>query len=222
MKNLRFVYLIFVFSSIGALAQGKLYVGVNGGYTVATADLFHSVNGYTFEGGFVGGFQGGLVVMHFFHEHLGFQSGATYVQKGWKQTFDDFAPDHHTYLDYLEIPLMAHLYSGKDNFHLFANAGIYFEYMVDSKVDPPPAETGIYDFYLFDEDRDQKYGYGFKAGGGAYLDFRFGTLMMEGSISYSMSNVFNYDRFSTGIPNLSNKLNLAVTLGYLIPFGSFQ
>ena len=223
MKYLRTVFIFFcIFCSMKSFSQGKFYLGVNGGYTAATADLFHSVNGYFWESGFVGGFQGGVVGMHFFREHIGFQSGVQFVQKGWKQKFDVFAPDHHTYLDYIEVPLLAHLYTGKGRLHFFVNGGIYFEYMVNSKVDPVPEETGGYDFYLFDENRDQKYGYGYKVGGGVYFDFRFGTIMLEGSGSYSLSNVFNYDQFSTGIPNLSNKINVAGTIGYLVTFGAFE
>ncbi len=225
MKTIRLALLLMLLAgSVGSFAQSKLYVGVNGGYTAATADLFHSVNAYNWENGFIGGFQGGLVVMNFFVEHLGFQSGLTYVQKGWRQKFDDDVPDHITNLDYIELPMMAHLYSGKGNFHLYINGGIYFEYMVNSRVDPAPTpeEIGGYDFYLFDEDRDNKYGYGFKVGGGVYFDFPFGTIMAEGSGSYSLSRVFDYDRLSTGIPNLSNKINAAVTLGYLMRFGSFS
>lgn len=203
-------------------SKARTYLGVNGGVNFGTVDLFHSFNGYDFNGGFLVGGQGGIVVMNFLRNHIGVQTGMQFVQKGWTQKFGQDLPDYQINLDYLELPFLVNIHTGKRSLHFYANAGCFFEYLVNSRQDADPEETGGWDFHAFDQNRDPKHGYGFKAGGGVFYDFRFGTLMLEGTGSYSLSNVMDPIRLHTGIPNLSNKINVGFTLGYLISFGSFE
>ena len=78
------------------------------------------------------------------------------------------------------------------------------------------------DVMFFDRDRDKTIGYGLKGGVGAYYDFEFGTFMVELTGSYAVSDVFDPGDFNQGIPSVSKKVNLGLTIGYLIYFGKVR
>ncbi len=219
MKLLR-IALLFVLttSCFVTQAQRKTYLGVNGGMNFGATDIFHSFNGFRYNMGFRTGYQGGIVVMNYMENHFGIEAGLSYVQKGWVQSFNTGEPDFGTYLDYLELPFMASIYSGDKNLHFYINAGCFFEYLVKSKVDPEPVDPGESEYVLFDENRDNKYGYGFKVTGGAFYDFKFGTIKLDINGSYSLSPIFDPPNLASQIPNISNKLNLGFTVGYLFSF----
>ncbi|MFY0627173.1 MAG: PorT family protein [Reichenbachiella sp.] len=223
MKSIRIaIFVSLLLTAFISTAQRKTYIGFNGGLNFGTADIFHRINGYNYESQFVDGYQGGIVLMNFLPNHLGIQTGVSYVQKGWRQSFDNGEPDHSTELDFIEVPFMASIYSGKKSLHFFVSAGCFFEYRVNATVDPAPNDPGIYDFTLYDEDRDYKYGYGFKGGAGAFYDFRFGTIMLDINSSYSLSQAFKPPSIDSDIPHISSKINVGFTLGYLFSFGSFD
>lgn len=223
MKLVRIVFVFLLTTlSLTSLAQRKTFVGINGGMNFATADLFHTFQGYNYLPDFRTGYQGGIIVMNYLRNHVGIQTGVSYVQKGWVQKFDNGEPSHSTDLDYIELPFLVNIYTGKNALHFFANAGCFFEYMVKSSNDPAPTDPGNSDFVLFEEQPFNKLGYGFKAGGGSFYEFNFGTIMLEVNASYSLSNVYDPESFAVETPNISNKINIGFTVGYLISFGSFD
>lgn len=200
-------------------AQRKTYVGMKGGYNLSTAYFFHSFYGSNIITKYEGGYQAGIVAMNYIRHHIGLQAELLYTQKGWAQRFDTGEPDFVTELDYIELPLMVNIYTGKEQLHFFANAGCFAEFLVNVKQSELPTNTGDQQFYPFDEDRDHHFGYGFRGGVGAFYDFDFGTIMLESSFSFSLSNMLEPTSLASGIPNTSNNMVFGFTLGYLFSFG---
>ncbi|MEO9964887.1 MAG: porin family protein [Reichenbachiella sp.] len=202
-----------------ATAQRKTYLGVKGGYNLSTAYFFHSFFGSDIVTGFEGGFQGGIIAMNYLRNHIGLQAELLYTQKGWKQKFNNGEPDFITELNYMELPLLVNIHTGKNQLHLFANAGCFLEYLIEVKQSALPSDTGSQDFYPFDETRDHKLGYGFRGGAGAFYDFDFGTLLFESSVSYSLSDMMDPITLDTGIPNTSKNIVIGFSVAYMFSFG---
>ncbi|MEP2024222.1 MAG: porin family protein [Reichenbachiella sp.] len=216
------VYLLLIlgiFISNETHAQRKTYVGLKSGYNLSSAYFFHSFNGSNIVTGLEGGYQGGIIAMNYIRHHIGLQAELLYTQKGWKQKFDNGEPDFITELDYIEIPLLVNLHTGKKQLHIYANAGCFAEFLVNVTQSTLPSDTGDQQFYPFDESRDHKFGYGFRGGAGAFYDFDFGTLMLESSFSFSLSNMLEPGSLSSGIPNTSNNLVFGVSIAYMFSFG---
>ncbi|WP_109831102.1 porin family protein [Reichenbachiella versicolor] len=255
MKRALFLIIFLVSAVQISYGQSKTYIGVNAGASFGSANIFSSFDVIQIDERFTPGYQFGLTMMNFMEEHIGVQFGLSYIQKGWSQKFSDEVgiANHVTQLDYIELPMLVHVYSGKERLHFFANAGCFVGYMIKSKIDADPdglvefrefrtestrilpyqlvyqttndlgdPATASDDFIAFDEDRDRKIDYGLKGGVGAYYDFDFGTLMLEINGGYSISDVFDSGDFSTGVPNVSKKINAGIVVGYLFSFGSIR
>ena len=132
-KSIFFFFLIVsVILASEASAQRKTYVGLKGGYNLSTAYFFHSFFGSDINTKMNGGFQGGIIAMNYIRNHIGLQAELNYSQKGWIQEFDDGSPNLITDLNYIELPLLVNIHTGKDKLHFFANGGCFFEYLVSS------------------------------------------------------------------------------------------
>lgn len=215
------IFFFFLIASVilvsEANAQRKTYVGLKGGYNLSTAYFFHSFFGSDINTKMKGGFHGGIIAMNYIRNHIGLQAELNYSQKGWTQEFDDGSPDLITDLNYIELPLLVNIHTGKDRLHFFANGGCFFEYLVSSSQSEIPDYQA--NLYAFDESRDHKLGYGFRGGLGAFYDFDFGTLLLESSLSYSLSDVLEFETLDTGIPNTSKNIVVGFSVAYMFSFG---
>jgi len=213
--------LAVIFSAtLHAQQQRKTYLGIKAGFNESSAYFFHTIDGVPkINTGFTSGFHGGIIVMNYWRNHVGLQAELNYTQKGWKQKFDNGAPDFLTNLDYIELPLLVNLHTGKKKTHLYVNLGCFFEYLVHVSQSEAPTDVGGSDFYPYSESRDNKFGYGFRGGAGVFRDFPIGTFLIEGHFSYSLSNMLDPVTLDTGIPNISNNYVIGVSLAYMISFG---
>ncbi len=200
-----------------ANAQRKTYVGLKAGYNLSTAYFFHSFFGSDINTKMIGGFQGGIIAMNYIRNHIGLQAELNFTQKGWIQEFDDGSPNLNTELNYIELPLLVNIHTGKDKLHFFANGGCFFEYLASSsQSETPDYQSNV---YAFDESRDHKLGYGFRGGVGTFYDFDFGTLLVETSITYSLSDILEFGSLDTGVPNTSKNIVVGFSVAYMFSFG---
>ena len=69
---------------------------------------------------------GGLVFRYAGHKVCAIQVEANYMQRGWCEQItlqDGSVADYTRKLDYIEVPLLMHLYFGKERFRGFVNLG---------------------------------------------------------------------------------------------------
>ncbi|PIB34592.1 hypothetical protein BFP72_03785 [Reichenbachiella sp. 5M10] len=222
--KIRFIsYVVILILGVCFSAQSqddrKTYLGVKGGYNLSQVNEYHAFYGYNMDQGVQTGYQAGIVVMNFLRNHVGIQAELNYTQKGYIQKFDPGQPDYSAQFNYLELPFLVNVYTGKNRFHMFANAGCFFEYLVNVEQSAAPQDTGDWSFDPYVESRDPKFGYGFRGGVGSFYDFNFGTFMVSADFSYSLSNFIDPKTFDSGLPTLSNHYVLSITVGYLISFG---
>jgi hypothetical protein len=89
-------------------------------------------------------YAGGLVLQYIHDPHKGFQAEFNYSQKGWSQLVDTLGNTFSTTLNYVEVPLMAHAYLGKNKVRYFLNAGPYVGYLLsyeENKTTTIPEEN---------------------------------------------------------------------------------
>lgn len=199
-----------------ANGQKQTYLGVKAGYNYSTVNFKHLLIPQNIVEGYNPGVHLGIMGISYLQKNVGLQFELNYSQKGWKQVFNTGEPDFVTDLDYVELPILINLYLGKRKTRFFINLGTYIEYLIRVKAGATPTDVGNSSFYPYDESRDNKFGYGYRAGGGIYRDFNFGTLFLEGAFVFGLSDILNPVTESSGVPNQSNHLMTSISFGYLL------
>lgn len=236
MKKLqRFILTLLVILSLvsGLKGQTKTYIGIRGGAQVSSAFIAHTAFPINMNTDFIQTPHAGFVVKHFNFKtrnkvgiNAGIQGSINYIQRGWKQNFQLLSGlDPYTAkLDYLEVPVEAILYGGKDKTKVFGTMGLYYERLIGNNLSdmPDPDLLDRDDFYTYEEDRDRKNGYGGRFSFGVFSDFPFGAIQLEIFTSISFSGVFEFGDRTTGIPDQSNLYSIGLSLAYFIPFGKMD
>ena len=106
------------------LRRPEIYVGAHAGVmastmlfkpSVANMDLLQSPLSTN----------GGLVFRYAGHKVCAIQAEVNYMSRGWHEMIrlDHGTMDYYRTLDYIEVPLLMHLYFGKERFRGFINLG---------------------------------------------------------------------------------------------------
>ncbi len=203
-------------------AQHKSYIGVRGGVQLTDADISHNFFRVNMQNTYTISYHTGVIYKYYNKKNVGLITGLDYTVKGWTQSFSGFYPNYTARLDYLELPLLMTAYLGNGRTKYFIALGPYLEYLINHQLDPEPEVTEPFDWFTYDPDRDGKFGYGLRMGGGISHDFPFGQIHLEGFFTYSLSNIMDPVSRDSGVPDVSNSFIFGVSLAYLIPFGSLE
>ncbi|MGI6074428.1 MAG: porin family protein [Fermentimonas sp.] len=207
MKHLSSVILIFVFCIASLSAQQnnfekKLYVGVNAGATAAKIDFMPSVP-ELFKYGVVGG----VSAKYISEKYLGLILEVNFSQRGWKEDFTE-EPElsYERTLNYIEVPLMTHVYAGSKNVRFIFNAGPQVSFLLsdnsamseslaqrlqEQKESNPDTRYG-YQYRPIGE--MNKVDYGIVGGMGVELNTAVGTFDLEGRYYFGLGDVFTNRR----------------------------
>lgn len=221
----RFHIILLLLISLCTLAQPKLmheemYVGAQGG-ALASMVMFsprvsqeplHCYLGPT----------AGVVFRYIGHKVCGLQVEVNYMQRGW-QEYKDEESGYRRQMDYIEVPLLTHLYFGK-KVRGFVNLGPQLGYLVhesQSRTDMIPdllshawqdgEGSRVGHQYVPTEKR---FDWGLAGGLGMYYRSRYaGTYQIEARFNYSLGSIFStskMDYFAN-----SNHMNLSLTFAYM-------
>lgn len=221
LKRLVLAIIISLSISISGLAQthfdSKVDLGVRGGATFSTVTFKPSITGT-----FGLGYTGGLTFRYSEENHFGLVAEVNLVQRGWAEKFEDLPYKYQRILNYLEVPIMSHIYFGKRG-KFFINAGPEIAYYLGDKInsnfdynDTSELE-GFHDKNRRDEQLtmqvSQKIDFGIVAGlGGEFSINRRNSIAIEARLYYGIGNVMPSGRQDTF--SLSNQLSIGVTAGY--------
>ena len=218
MMHLRhiFITMLLLILSIAVSAQPRLrtpemYVGVHAGAmastmlfkpNIAQIDIMQSpltING-------------GLVFRYAGHKVCAIQTELNYMQRGWRETITlgQTTMNYTRQLDYIEIPLLMHLYFGKERFRGFFNLGPQIGYCIrDVATSLPEGVTAPHYLPI-----DKPFDWGLAGGLGCYYRTRhIGLFQLEARFNFSMGTTYNnrkVDYFSQ-----SNAMNLSLNFAYL-------
>ena len=216
---------MLLFSQATVAQQNKWSIGIKGGGTIASVMRSDAqILNTNFRA--VPLFQrytGGLAVQYLTENNFGLQVEFNYVQKGWEERPIDLTTlrrssdrFYRVNLDYAEVPVLAHGYFGKKNTRIFANAGVYLAYLLDSTVERANVAEDD-DIKLFYVERYQNpFDFGVRGGGGFEVVTNVGMFQLEGSYSWGINSIM--DKGIDQIPNIVQNNTIALTLGYYVQF----
>jgi hypothetical protein len=135
------------------------------------------------------------------------------MPRGWHETIqlaDGSSMDYYRQLDYIEIPLLMHLYFGKERFRAFLNLGPQIGYCFRDVSTEVPSTIVSPQYQPIDKPFD----WGLAGGLGCYYRTRhIGIFQLEARFNFSMGTIYNnrkVDYFSQ-----SNSMNLSLNLAYM-------
>ena len=182
----------------------ELIVGAKGGVTLS-AGSFQDANGTSPDqnGNYhIWGITGGAVFRYSGEKHLGLQIEANFCQRGWAKD-NEFSRT----LNYVQIPLLTHVFFGKKGFRFFANVGPEIAYLINEKNDSNSEEPFI------TEKIKNRFDYGIAVGGGFEIHTKAGMYQIEGRYEFGLGNVFSSSPADTF--RRSANRNILITFGAL-------
>ena len=217
MMRRSYIVLLLLLVSLMSMAQPRLrtpeiYVGAHAGVmastmlfrpNIAKIDIMQSP--LTMNGG--------LVFRYAAHKVCAIQVEANYMQRGWREQIalgTSSSMDYTRQLDYIEIPLLMHLYFGKQRFRGFINLGPQIGYCIRDIATQLPSTITSPQYQPIEKPFD----WGLAGGLGCYYRTKkIGLFQLEARFNFSMGTTYNdrkVDYFSQ-----SNAMNLSLNLAYL-------
>ena len=145
-----------------------------------------------------------------------------WVQRGWKENFEEHPFCYSRSLTYLNLPILTHIYFGTRRFKGFVNLGPQFAYMIGSKIESDFEYTHPNKVPNFPANRQteqlwtevkNKFDYGICAGVGCefYVQPKH-SLVFEGRFYYGLGNIFPASKADTF--SASRNMSIEISLGY--------
>lgn len=219
--NRLLILLLMAMVAVGLHAQthytSRVSLGLKGGVDFSRVFFNPSVK----QGMLLGG-MAGVTVRYVEEDHFGLIAEVNWEQRGWEENFEG-APYHYSRtINYIQIPLLAHIYFGRRG-RFFFNAGPEIGFVLGSSVSTnfnPLATGSLPDFpsnhkntYEMTMDVNQKIDFGISAGlGGEFFVTPRHSLYLEGRFYYGLGNILKSGRqqpFSA-----SNSMSVMATVGY--------
>lgn len=198
--------------------DGNLFIGAKGGVNLSRI-FFHPGVRQKMAMGATAGF----MIRYIEENHFGIIGELNFQQRGWQDDFEDAPFNYHRTLNYIQIPVLAHIYFGSNRAHFFFNAGpeigFMFAQSTSSNFDPENIAT-IPDFPIQDRqtahytlDANKKLDFGISAGLGVeyFLPSR-SSISLEARFYYGLGNVIPTGRTETFTG--ANSMSIGVTAGY--------
>ncbi|MDE5875999.1 MAG: PorT family protein [Muribaculaceae bacterium] len=218
------LFLMSVMWEIDVLGQthydANIAFGVKGGAGVSRVFFNPSVRQKLKVGG-----TAGVTFRYIEEKYFGLIAECLWTQRGWKENFDKFQKLPYKYertLNYIQIPVMAHIYFGRRG-RFFFNAGpevgIFIGESSKSNFDPWHTED-LPDFPNRNRTNSQmtmkasqKFDYGISAGlGGEFNINRIQSVCIEARFYFGLGNIFPSAR--ADVFSASNSMSVMLTAGY--------
>ncbi len=223
MRKTIFVIIALLGIGFGAKAQipvdPNFSIGVKGGATISKQMFSPSV-----EQTMLPGFMGGVMLRYIEEKYFGIIAEVNFEQRGWKEKFKETPFYYQRRLSYVHVPLLAHIYFGKERLKFFFNAGpeiafligeasdANFDYHNPSGVEGLPLENR--NTAQFTMDIKNKIDYGISAGLGTEVNLnKRNSFVLEGRFYYGLNNIFGANK--KDIFAASNSISIMVSLGYM-------
>lgn len=215
------ISLLALFSTSKSYSQthysSNVALGVKGG--VEFSQVFFNPN---VRQKFAPGLTGGLMFRYIEENHFGLIAELNFAQRGWSENFEDAPYNYTRTTNYIELPVLAHIFFGRRG-RFFFNAGpqvgLYLGDKVKSNFDPKDMAT-LPDFPYRNRMNEQmllevkqKIDYGISAGLGAEFNVtKRNSLCVEARFYYGLGNIFSAKRVDTY--SASNQWSIGATVGY--------
>lgn len=166
-------------------------IGVSGGVNLGNVDFSPRIK----QGYLVGpqmGFTARYISEKYFSMICGIQAEVNYSQRGWKEVIEDDSGDsYQRAMNYVEIPLLAHLAFGKEygnGARFILNLGPQIGFLINEKETHamPSIQKEQYG-----KAAENSFDYGLIGGGGLEIRTGIGHFLIEGRYYFGLSDFFN-------------------------------
>ena len=168
----------------------------------------------------------GVGIRYIEENHFGLIAEVNWVRRGWSENFEGLPFRYRRNLDYIEIPVFAHIYFGsRARFYLNAGPQIAFRLSDSYSANfDPEAISSIPDFPVsyrrndqFTEKIVQKVDYGITAGLGCEYNINpKNSITLEARYYFGLGNLFSSKH--NDIFRASNSMYIAIAAGYWFRF----
>jgi hypothetical protein len=200
--------------------RSRLEIGVAGGMNLNKMEFQPSIRQK-----YLDGWGGGLNIRYtsekYFSMICATQLEINFSQRGWEEDFDDGTPNSYCRtIDYVEIPLFAHVSWGKEErgFQFFLNLGPQFGFMLNERESYigswQPQERPIALQPIYGKKIQNTFDYGIAGGAGIEWKTRAGNFFVEGRYYYGLSDIFHNSK--TDDFGRSANLTIYARIGYSI------
>lgn len=195
--------------------ESRVFLGAHGGVNMSKVIFTPSVT----QGFQIGG-NAGFNLRYVEENHFGFIVEANWQQRGWSEDFDDLPYNYSRTVNYLQIPILAHIYFGRRG-KFFINAGPSVSLMVGESTSSNfdyKNVSGNPDFnnrisYQLDMPVHQKMDYGIEGGIGGELSINpKNSIYLEGRFYYGLGDMLKSGR--TEPIRGSNSMSISFSVGY--------
>ena len=184
-------------------------LGVRGGMTASRFIFIPSVRLRLHTGPVVG-----ISARYDVERGASLQAELNYRRGGWQERYDPLHTSYSRHLDYLELPLLTHLYLRSDDLNFFVNAGPFFGYLLGESAsiegEANMSTTDITRHGIAARDR-----LFWGLGGGPGISLALGErqrIELEGRFVYGLGNLWSTKRGSTYVQ--SSEMYFGATLNY--------
>ncbi|AZQ63220.1 PorT family protein [Flammeovirga pectinis] len=220
-KSLLLIFPLVVVITQSAIAQknlldpARISAGIKGGYTSSSVGFYPAVNrsaetAPTF----------GIVMKYNSEKYFGAQFEVNYATIGYKEfNKEDITEEvYERQFNYVQIPLLTHIYIGKRKFQFFITVGPEIDILVgEKKTILSDINNQAYDYY---DKPANPVAVSLAGGAGINIITGIGHFQLEGRFSASMTNILKEpDRSST---DRSNSTFGGVNFSYLIPIQGWK
>lgn len=156
--------------------------------------------------------------------HFGLIAELNFTQRGWEEDFEGAPYNYRRTLNYIQIPVLAHIYFGRKG-RFFFNAGPEIGFMIGESTSAnfdPKNMASLPDFPNTNRMNEQmlipcqnKIDYGISAGiGGEFSITEKHAVALEARFYYGLGNIFHAKR--TDPFSASNSMSVSLTAAYLL------
>lgn len=154
---------------------------------------------------------GGLVFRYAGHKVCAIQVELNYMQRGWKE--QTAGVNYTRQMDYIELPLLMHLYFGGKNVRAFVNFGPQVGYCIRDIALGNTNPNYSHQYLKVQNPFD----WGAALGLGLYYrNSKFGLLQLEARGNYSLGSTFKNS--TTDYFKFANAVNVSLNLAYMWQF----
>lgn len=178
--------------------RNELTIGINGGYNMSQVDFSPRIKQNS-QGGMSMGVTIRYLCEKYFNMLCAIQTEVNYSQRGWNEKIEDGSENTYSrQMNYVEVPLLAHLAFGKDSknsgMQFFVNLGPQFSYFLNEKEtmsenwDTSMRPNGV--IYQYGKPTENKFDYGIVGGAGLELSTGIGHFLLEGRYYYGLGDFY--------------------------------
>ena len=196
------IAMIYANSTMAQLGElrNEFAIGFNAGMNMSKVDFSPRIK-QTNQQGAAFGITARYMCEKYFKMMCGIQVELNYSQRGWNELIEDGSMNtYNRVMNYVEVPLLAHLAFGKDSrtrgMKFFLNLGPQFAYFISDKENMGGEEwntsmrpNGV--VYQYGKEVENKLDYGIVAGGGLELSTGIGHFLVEGRYYYGLGDFYH-------------------------------